>query len=721
MTLALPRLTDASVPYVQEGARSAHYELTKLVDGEIGGIFSVAGRPGFFVYTTYRFWHFDARGRLLGTSPETDVGPHGVGFDLIHPDTSTGIWRAWRRDWLLTGNDIPAEIPIEPVPKDDPAALMPLLRSADEIHEVSGYSPDHNGFHGIATRQGQDWKVLDLMAWDDSIRSNLPCTKKETKDRESAIWTAYVLDSLKDVPPSVLKQGHSLEWGGDSSAMAATNFSRRSIEFDEGFGAWVFWKTIGWWLLGGLPGRPPSAYWGGVGTFSLRHRGEELRFRATASSGEYGSRAFEVTADNLDLLELPGNLRLLRVVAPGKEHSLFYDKDGLTDKAHDEVGLYLVRERAPEAAVLKGSWLPEVEGLTWGTRRFPSGTVAFSEGPTRAFAQVPESESESKHDMPRGGRVLPQPFGQIPSNLRLRLPVRFGGYPASLAVHLGARDWLFLAHEDEPPVLQADIDRAEFAKAWEELEGGEMRLVAEFTERKEKVLDEGEDADRWVEPVLKLAKGRRSVNLAHTRWSAPDASWPRPDDERKRFLESRGYQAGRLARAGKLSAAGWIGATRDLLRDPKLAQEHGPWLVQQANDLLNAATVAKDVGTGRAVVEFWLEELSRTLETIADPEMVKARSVLTSNSLGNAIEWRDSALCLRIVEELVGENQGWIRHGTLHYNLACYYAWQKDVPAMLASIRRARANGKPASQFRADPDFAPWLQDPEFAKALGED
>lgn len=43
---------------------------------------------------------------------------------------------------------------------------------------------------------------------------------------------------------------------------------------------------------------------------------------------------------------------------------------------------------------------------------------------------------------------------------------------------------------------------------------------------------------------------------------------------------------------------------------------------------------------------------------------------------------------------------------------------KQDKPAQLASVRRARAHGKPAAQFRADPDFAAWLQDAEFVQVL---
>ncbi|MEN9352901.1 MAG: hypothetical protein RL318_226 [Fibrobacterota bacterium] len=721
MALTLPRLTDASVPYVQDGARSEHWELVKLVEGEIDGIFSVTGRPGFFVKTTNRFWQFDEEGRVLGMSFSTDVGPHGVGFDLIHPDSPAVAWKAFRRDWLMTGNDKPAAIPIETAPKDDVAALLARLDSAEEIQEVSGYSPDHNGFRGFAVKEGKDWKVLDVMAWDDSARYRISVTRKEVKDREQELWTAHELDHGKRQRQCLLKQGNSPIRDENSRELVATNFSIRSIEFDEGFGAWVFWKTVGWWLAAlfapNLHGSVPYAYWGGAGTFALKHQGETLRFRATASSGEDHTDGVVAYAPNLDLLEMSGGLRVLRVVTPGKEHNLHYEK-GLGSTAHDEVGLYLVRRRAPDVSELKGQWLPEVKGLTWGTWQFPSGQVDFSAGPSRAFAQVPESESESRDDLPRGGRVLPQSFGQIPSKLRLRLPLCFGEYPASVAVDLGGKEWLFLSHEHEPPELQADIDRAEFAKAWESLGGGEMRLVAEFTERKEKLLEDRDKPDRWVVPSLKLVKGWKSAALANTRWSDPEAQWPRSDEDRKRFLRSRSYQAGGLAQAGRLSAAGWIGVTRDLLRDSGLAKQYGSWLIQEANELLNASTLAKDPAAGRAVVRFWTEALFPILRNDADEEFVKGSSVLTSNSLGNAIEWRDTAMCERILEVLVDARQDSIEHHTLHYNLACYHAWRKDVPGMLASVRRARARGKPAEQFRADPDFAPWLQDPDFQKAL---
>lgn len=717
MAFVLPRLSSASVPFVQEGARSEHFELAKLVEGEIDGLFAVEGVPGFVVKASNRFWRFDAQGVLVGQTRRTRVTAGGASFGLVEPKDSTGSWRVFRQEWLLTGSEARHELPVTAMASQERFRLVDLLERSTAVARLRGGSSRVAGFRGLALRLDGAWQGFDLSSWDDAVYQDLPLRTEEVKDRESELWEVHDVVGSNPPGPFPLHLARDVPDGPESlPALEATDFSRRSVEFSDGFGGWVFWKTIGWWLLAGYPGQPPYAYWGGVGTFAFQHQGETLRFRATASLGELGEDG--VAADNLRLLELPGDLKLLRVYSPGKRHSKFYTRPGLEDQAHDEVGLYLVRRRGgPPQPALAGSWLPEVQGLTWGTWQYPSGNVDFGPGiPAQAFAQAPESLSESQHDMPRGGRVVPQPFRQIPSNLRLRLPVRHGSTPAALAVDLGDRRWHFVPPEDLE--LDVSLDRTEFAKAWETLGGGDLRLVANFQSHKQRLLEEGSDDNTWVRPTLALVGRRATVELPSVRWSATSTEWPREHDDRERFLLSRTWQAGKLARAGKLSAAGWIEVTRDLLRDAETVEEKAVWLVHAANELLNASSSARDEETSRLLVEFWRKELHPAVRDLADAELAKAGAILTSNSLGNAVHWRDSSLSGRIVEELVDKNRENIQHGTLHYNLACYHAWRLERPALLEAVRRARALGKPASQFRADPDFETWLSDAEFVKAL---
>jgi hypothetical protein len=715
MTFALPRLSFGSPPYVQKGARSAHYELVKLVEGEIDGVFAVEGLSGFVVAAHYNFWRFDAQGRLVDFSSRTDVGPHGESFKILQKD-SAAPWQAFRSDWLLTGDPALKEIPIEPLPPEDSARLLQELGKAEHFFEVVGGGIEKGWCHGFAVKNDGRWRVLDLSRWEEKKRINLPYTKKKTEDRGNRLWTTCSWDRLKTEPPCVLDRGTAF-WAGDSlSPLSLTGFSRRSIGYDEGFGAWLFWNTFGWILFAGYGGRPPSAYWNGVSTFSLHQGNEELRFRASAFKAMWTLNP--PNAANLRVLDFPGGVRLLRVVEPGKEHDIFNERyAGSGDRAHDEVGLYMVREiPAPPANALQGHWLPAVRGLSWTHSGYPKCQVDFEDGSRQLFADVPDSVSESQFDMPRGGRVLPQPFRQIPSRLRLHLPLSYDSFAPSIPVAIGGKRWLFLAREADP-VLDVALDTTEFVKAWKELGGGDLKLVADFIDHKERVIDEGEKPDHWVEPRLLLAKGTRTVVLKRCRWSDPKLDGLMETKRHHRYLDFRHYQAGRLARAGKLAPEDWIESTRGLIRE-NVSKEYGPWLIQQANDLLNGLSKSNDAKTGHHLIDFWMDELFPVLHDDANAEFLKASEILTSNSLGNSLNWNDTALTARILAKLVNPNQEAIRHGTLHFNLACHHSRQKDKPAMLASIRRGLQRGKHAYEYRNDPDFAPWLKDPDFLKVL---
>lgn len=52
------------------------------------------------------------------------------------------------------------------------------------------------------------------------------------------------------------------------------------------------------------------------------------------------------------------------------------------------------------------------------------------------------------------------------------------------------------------------------------------------------------------------------------------------------------------------------------------------------------------------------------------------------------------------------------------YNLACYYALDKQKQNMLTAIRQGLLHGREPGKYRTDPDFSAYLQDADFIKAL---
>jgi hypothetical protein len=62
-----------------------------------------------------------------------------------------------------------------------------------------------------------------------------------------------------------------------------------------------------------------------------------------------------------------------------------------------------------------------------------------------------------------------------------------------------------------------------------------------------------------------------------------------------------------------------------------------------------------------------------------------------------------------------------IKLGTLAYNLACFFAVQKDKARMLEYVEQAVALGKLKPQFLDDSDFAAFKEDDDFLDLLGSD
>jgi len=54
------------------------------------------------------------------------------------------------------------------------------------------------------------------------------------------------------------------------------------------------------------------------------------------------------------------------------------------------------------------------------------------------------------------------------------------------------------------------------------------------------------------------------------------------------------------------------------------------------------------------------------------------------------------------------------------FNLACYFAQKHERETLYSIVERAVALGKPAQEFKEDSDFASFLDDDRFLKAIGE-
>lgn len=715
MAFAFPFPLRAAPSMVHKSPRSEHYELTKLVDGELRGLFTVEGQPGFVVVADHHFLRFDDQGNLVDLVRTESVDDNGNSFEILPSDPSAESWSVHRGDWLVSGDRTFHPLPMVSLAEGETARLDSLAQRADQVAPLYATSSPSGRFRGMALRIDGIWTAYDLSSWKDSEWGSKDLRTETVKDRSSELWMVHRWG--RHPRPSLLQRPRP--GTGDSTRVVFRDlgFSPRSVQFHEGFPLWLFWKTIGWWLLAGLPGQSPYAYLGGVGTFAIHHGGEDLSFRATASWGDDGPG---VNSENQVLLELPGGTKLLRLYPPGAIHNEYYTQDGLTDAAHDEVGLYVVRPRPVVGPHdLPASWLPTVSGLAWSTWRYPTGRVRFSgnEPSVRSFALAPPSVSESQMGLRRGGRVLPQPIRQIPTSLEFHLPVSHASYPAAFCLRLDADRWAFLDHDEQEIVLEAKVDSSAFKSAWHRLNPRQARLELSFV-RTPLPLNDEDTTTAWYSPALELVDGKRREPLGECRWEAPLDRVPRDFRAQVRYLWSLGSQAGILAREGKITPQRWMEVASLVLQNQEVLESRALRLVFDANEILNLHSRTPDDPVAPRLIDFWIDTLYPRVQALAGVDLAKARETLTSNSLGLCLIRKDTAKAHRIVSDLVGSDPETYGHNTLHYNLACYHAMLGNRPELLAATRRALVREKPVSRFRDDPDFAPWFSDPDFAGLL---
>ncbi|NRB42442.1 MAG: hypothetical protein HRU20_28900 [Pseudomonadales bacterium] len=93
---------------------------------------------------------------------------------------------------------------------------------------------------------------------------------------------------------------------------------------------------------------------------------------------------------------------------------------------------------------------------------------------------------------------------------------------------------------------------------------------------------------------------------------------------------------------------------------------------------------------------------------------------VASNAIVLCIQLKESTIFSRVERCILGEgfNINEMSNEVLLFNLACYYALQRDREKLLPAVRQAVQCGKSAEQFINDADFEFYLDDKAFLSAL---
>lgn len=674
----------AAYPRLSENvAASARLEVRKLLHGPVDGLFAAPSTGQVIVGADRMLWKYSADGVLLEFTDEPDdMHASGIAFGPDH-----------YVDWVFTGQREPRAY----APEVDGSGLTGAqLHAQLDRAEAVAFGHDRDRVWAWLWADGRAWKL-----WLDRSITEADTWCGRRSDALSALdWHATCLEGYTPARPGLVEvepESFARTYGEEPPRLRVAGFDRRRFHLEEGVKGQLLDATVGQMLRGmGYPGAGPGRYWFGDARVQLQVGDETLQFKAFVPKvdGDYeffrtmrwweparvlpgASPWFGVHMR--DYMESPGELELL-------EHY------------RDDIGLYVVRPRGtgevPPAQRQVPAWRPRFEGED--TRRRP------------VTAQL---------ELDGGGTALrwlrpPQPMpsvGVAPSMVTEPLQPDLHVLPRAMTVRWGAR------HDPASRgAFRLDLDHPQVRAA--------LSAPAPAGTVRELLLRVPQLHERDPAMQLVLREGGRETPLPGVRlqvleWPPFRALGPDLPSYRQQLQASIDAAPGGGARVLDL----FLRQAALLAADAHYAERFAPALAEAYARLVNLFNVAGDFQASSQLVRHYLAQVHPAIAGHEDPSVAYNTGVVASQALAFGIHRpQERDLVEAVMAQLVGPDfdPAAQRNGTLLYNLACFYAVEGDTARMLEAVAAARRLGKPAAQFMADADFAPYHAQPRFLQAL---
>lgn len=679
---AFPRLSD-------DVAASERLEIRRQIRGEIQAMFALPARGEVLVAAGGYLWRFSADGRLLDTlNAPGGMHRNGIAFD------EDGFV-----DWVHTGERTRKAY----APSIDGNALSPAqLRATLATARATAFGKQ--GERAWAWLwDGATARRMDISRHRDLVDTY--CAPRSSTTRTVA-WSDTCLTGM-DAPAPLLVEirPDALEAdAGGVPRVEVAGFDRRRYHLEGGAAGYVAETVVGGAIKAiapHLPGGLPERYWFGDAHVRLRLAGDTLQFKLFVSRHDDGY-AFEHMADWWDPgAVIPGASPWLRVRmreymdAPGEET--------LWHMYGPDIGLYAVRPRGGGPANAQAeravpAWRPEFEGPVT-PRDAVTGTVTL-EGGARVH---------------RWWRARPPTMRIVAPTMALdAADAPLTALPRAMQVEWGS-PWKAETHA----VLEVVLDPAQTRAAFSRLPRAEQPAVLAL-----QVPDLFGNADGMR---VSLRQGSTAVVLDQARLRylqrPPFRPWrPQPGQPTP---PSRITQLQQTAEAvpggGEDVLARFRAQAEALARDEDMRAQAAPFLAAAYAGAINQLNAAGRADHTLLLAQHFLDRVHpRIAAHDRDPSTAYNISVIVSQTLAVAAHRPQAAALAADSVALLGPDFDPDTHpnATLLYNLACYHALRGDRTRTLQHVAAALRRGKPAAQFRSDPDFAAFRGDPAFEAAL---
>ncbi len=115
-----------------------------------------------------------------------------------------------------------------------------------------------------------------------------------------------------------------------------------------------------------------------------------------------------------------------------------------------------------------------------------------------------------------------------------------------------------------------------------------------------------------------------------------------------------------------------------------------------------------------------MEHVYPTAKSIKETTVIDNISNIASQGIVLSIVTKNADISKIVFDQILGADFDITKHKNrlLIYNVACYYAINKNKKEMLVAITQARINKVSKQQFLDDADFKKYSNDPDFLHAI---
>lgn len=675
---------------------SDNYEIIKLIDGPIDSLYSINSTGAFIAQSNSKLWKINAQGEVI---------------DFLYPDHfyASGLILEEEGfiDWVFTGDK-----QLKPYGSTIDANAFSekeLFDAFDKAYAVE-FSEDDRTSKAFAYlyKQGQI-SILDISTQIEKV-DDFYTTQSARKDHnlrreETDIKASRFKGYQQKNPPFEFLSSNKKS---SAARIKTKGFKKVANHRDHSITETFFENTLGVMLFGGS--RRDYSFPVGYLQYELTCKNETLRFSVFGDE-EYDS----ANAWNFSMLEsLQENTSDVKFLTINyRRHYLAeLNEKSLLPYYEQDVGLYVVRKKIPQNQNNNTQWQLSYSGLhssdsIWGNIQFSQQELKPAYYWFRKDRPIPAA-ADLDH-FGRRANIASPILKTIPESLDFNW--KDFKRDRNFRLVINNQDAEFYNPDRSQIALKLYFDVNELEHAFKQFAGTKntIQLDLDLQER-----------DFGGELIISLKDGKKKIILKNTSFDYQEIAYAPKSPKIKQGKMQTDLFSAYEESLFKYNPDKFLEKVNQLKQQNEVNEYAASLGYYFANLSLILNIKGRYPENNRLFDQYFTIHQIIGGNPVDEPQH-KNLMILASQGIYLGLNSKNQNLSNKIIKLFVdhpGFDLAKETNRSFLFNIACYYAINKNKPEMLKVIRRSIDLGKNPQEFLKDTDFTAYWQDTDFLKAL---